>query len=47
MNLADNLGVVYGKSNGWSVPIVCIFAAVVLIFLAGRASATQPDWSLL
>lgn len=46
MNLASNLGVVCGKSNGWSVPIIGILAVVVLLFLAGRASANQPGWNL-
>ncbi|AHF08377.1 hypothetical protein [Desulfitobacterium metallireducens] len=42
MFLANNLGVVYGKSNGWSVPILGILAIGVLLFFVGRASMIQP-----
>ena len=42
MNLADNLGVVCGKGNGWSVPIIGILAVAVLLFFTGRASTTHP-----
>lgn len=42
MNLADNIGVVYGKSNGWSVPIIGIIAFAIGLLLVGRASVTQP-----
>lgn len=42
MNLADNLGVVYGKSNGWSVPVIGILGVAVLLFFAGRVSSNQP-----
>ncbi|WP_434510096.1 hypothetical protein [Desulfitobacterium sp. AusDCA] len=42
MNLNDNIGVVHGKSNGWSVPIIGILAVAALLFFAGRVTATQP-----